>query len=35
MRSCDETVILGDFSFGDAMQTNLLLKTAKWKKVPD
>ena len=25
VRNCDETVILGDFSFGDAMQTNSLL----------
>lgn len=32
VRSCDETVILGDFSFGDAMQTNSLLKQLNGKK---
>lgn len=32
VRNCDETVILGDFSFGDAMQTNSLLKQLNGKK---
>ena len=32
VRSCDETVILGDFSFGNAMQTNSLLKQLNGKK---
>ncbi len=33
VRNCDETVILGDFSFGDAMQTNSLLKHDNGRKV--
>ena len=32
VRDCDETVILGDFSFGDAMQTNALLSQLNGKK---
>lgn len=32
VRSCDEVVILGDFSFGDAMQTNELLTQLNGKK---
>ena len=32
VRTCDETVILGDFSFGDAMQTNALLQQLNGKK---
>ena len=32
VRKCDEVVILGDFSYGDAMQTNTLLNELKGKK---